>query len=280
MMWRPLHPPERPDVTSGDEAPCDISNDDPAPIGESEEEKAARIKKNKNKQARRNRAQHRREAIQHSQADYRNYEEELERRQLADLVEQNHIAQARGQSNANRDRERRLESVSRNLEPDFMEVAGHKVYNTPYTNVVAMANELANKPNLTPDEEHLKIMLQSTALQLNGRNLASVANPAQPEPRKSAHERIGSQTIQQGSDRNNRPLGDLRHHINHREGWADSAYRMAGISNGSPYFSERLRAISFPPKIKPSNYTKYDGKTEPWQWLHDYSIAVDLAGGD
>lgn len=28
------------------------------------------------------------------------------------------------------------------------------------------------------------------------------------------------------------------------------------------------------------NYTKYDGKTEPKQWLRVYSQAVDLAGED
>lgn len=58
-----------------------------------------------------------------------------------------------------------------------MEVDGHKVYNTPYQNVVVVANELANKPNFILEEERFNIMLQSIALQLNGRNLASVANP-------------------------------------------------------------------------------------------------------
>jgi hypothetical protein len=33
-------------------------------------------------------------------------------------------------------------------------------------------------------------------------------------------------------------------------------------------------------KFKPSNYSKYDGKTEPNQWLHIYSQSIELAGGD
>jgi hypothetical protein len=37
-----------------------------------------------------------------------------------------------------------LASSSRNLDDDFMEIVGHKVYNTPYSNVFALATELAN----------------------------------------------------------------------------------------------------------------------------------------
>jgi hypothetical protein len=33
-------------------------------------------------------------------------------------------------------------------------------------------------------------------------------------------------------------------------------------------------------KFKPSNYSKYDGKTEPREWLRVYSMACELAGGN
>jgi hypothetical protein len=42
-----------------------------------------------------------------------------------------------------------------------------------------------------------------------------------------------------------------------------------------PTFSVRL-----PHKFKLSNHTKYDGKTEPKQWLRIYSQSIKLAGGD
>jgi hypothetical protein len=35
-----------------------------------------------------------------------------------------------------------------------------------------------------------------------------------------------------------------------------------------------------PHKFKPSNHSKYDGKTELKQWLRIYSQSIELAGGD
>jgi hypothetical protein len=38
--------------------------------------------------------------------------------------------------------------------------------------------------------------------------------------------------------------------------------------------------VQLPHKFKPSNHSKYDGKTEPKQWLRIYSQSIELAGGD
>jgi hypothetical protein len=47
-----------------------------------------------------------------------------------------------------------------------------------------------------------------------------------------------------------------------------------------PYFSRRLALVQLPHKFKPPNHSKYDGKTEPRQWLRIYSQSIELAGGD
>ena len=121
-------------------------------------------------------------------------------------------------------------------------------------------------------------------MQLNDRNLASIANPprgdsAQTEPKKTAHERVGHRASQGHGGRNIPAPGDLRNRLSYREGSAESNYRATDIPDRFPCFSRRLRADRFPNKFKPSNYAKYDGRTEPWQWLRIYSQAVELAGG-
>ena len=56
--------------------------------------------------------------------------------------------------------------ASFNLDADFMEVAGHRVFTTPYANVYTLANELAAIENPTDDQRCLKVILESTALQM------------------------------------------------------------------------------------------------------------------
>lgn len=133
------------------------------------------------------------------------------------------------------------------------------------------------------------MILQSTALQLNGRNLASNAHPSQggstrPEQRRSIYEWIRERASQHRSGRDNRSanlaLGDLRHCLNWQEGESESAYRTANISDRFPCFSRWLWAICIPHKFKPSNYSKYNGKIEPWQWLRMYSTAIKPVGGN
>jgi hypothetical protein len=38
--------------------------------------------------------------------------------------------------------------------------------------------------------------------------------------------------------------------------------------------------VRLPHKFKPLNHSKYDGKTEPRQWLRIYSQSIELAGSD
>jgi hypothetical protein len=61
----------------------------------------------------------------------------------------------------------------------------------------------------------------------------------------------------------------------------ESEYREAGIApDRFPCFSDRLLSIRLLYKFKPSNHTKYDGKTELNQWLCIYSQSIELVGGD
>ena len=43
-----------------------------------------------------------------------------------------------------------------------MQLAGHRVYMTPYKNIMAVENALATMSNPSPNDECLKIMLEST----------------------------------------------------------------------------------------------------------------------
>lgn len=128
------------------------------------------------------------------------------------------------------------------------------------------------------------MILESIALQLNGRNLASIANPprgasTQVEQRRSTHERVGDRVSQGHGARNILAPDDLRNRLSYREGSAESNYRATDIPGRFPCFSRTLWVVHFPNKFKPSNYVRYDGRTEPWQWLRIYSQVVKLVGG-
>ena len=45
-----------------------------------------------------------------------------------------------------------------------MEVAGHRVFTTPYANIYALANEMAAIENPTEEQQQLKVILESIAL--------------------------------------------------------------------------------------------------------------------
>lgn len=49
--------------------------------------------------------------------------------------------------------------------------------------------------------------------------------------------------------------------------------------DGFACFSNRLKSVPLPHKFKPSNYSKYDGKTESKQWLRVYYTTCGLVGG-
>jgi len=62
------------------------------------------------------------------------------------------------------DRDAIRASTSHNLKPEFMEVAGHRVFTMPYANVYALVEERVAIENPTPDEQRLKVILESIAL--------------------------------------------------------------------------------------------------------------------
>ena len=51
------------------------------------------------------------------------------------------------------DRDAARAFASRNLEPEFMEVAGHKVFTTPYANIYALVEEMVAIENPTLDQQ-------------------------------------------------------------------------------------------------------------------------------
>jgi hypothetical protein len=44
--------------------------------------------------------------------------------------------------------------------------------------------------------------------------------------------------------------------------------------------SRDLRKVVWPPNFKPSTIDKYDGSTNPVEWLKVYQLAIEDAGGD
>lgn len=68
-----------------------MSYDDPAPVGESKEDKAVRLKKNRSKHARHIRVEYRKESIRHCQAAYKDYQDEVQRRWLEDKADRDRI---------------------------------------------------------------------------------------------------------------------------------------------------------------------------------------------
>ena len=60
-----------------------------------------------------------------------------------------------------------------------MEVASHKVFTTPYANVYTLVEEMAAIENPTPDQQRLKVILKSTALQMQAAKMTFQANPSQ-----------------------------------------------------------------------------------------------------
>jgi hypothetical protein len=50
-------------------------------------------------------------------------------------------------------------------------------------------------------------------------------------------------------------------------------------SDHFPAFSARFSDYKYLEGFKLIGITKYDGKQPPQQWLHCYSIAIDVAGG-
>jgi hypothetical protein len=90
-----------------------------------------------------------------------------------------------------------------------MMVRGHKVYTTPYVNVYTLTKEYEVIHNPTPEQERLQAILQSTALQLQGRNPSVSHQPSQAgsqghSQRVSVHDRIGPNPIRDKDNWDNR----------------------------------------------------------------------------
>ena len=153
--------PNPPDIQDGEETLSDISPDTAPPNEETDEQKTTRERKNKARQARHNRAQHHREEWQRYQSACR----DVERRCLvAEAAYEQHLRDEAERQCQDRDVVRA--SASRNLEPEFMEVASHRVFTMPYANVYALVEEMVVIENPTPDQQRLKIILESTSLQM------------------------------------------------------------------------------------------------------------------
>ena len=62
-----------------------------------------------------------------------------------------------------------------------------------------------------------------------------------------------------------------------------NARRRAQLADNSDHFptlSSVFDNVEYPKDFKPTNIQKYDGKQDPAQWLHLYSTAVSIAGGN
>jgi hypothetical protein len=114
-----------------------------------------------------------------------------------------------------------------------MEVAGHRVFTTPYTNVYALLEEMVAIQNPTPNQQWLKVILESTALQMQAAKVTSQANPSQGlEAHATTHSRLGQPGNQWGGQwvPVHSHLGPLGYQ-NRNQGAAQSAYRGHQHSN-------------------------------------------------
>ena len=114
-----------------------------------DEQNMARKRKNRARQARRNRTQHRRDEWQWYQSTYR----DIKRHRLAVEAVYEHRLRDEEAEQHRQDRDAIRASASRNLELEFMEVAGHRVFITPYANVYALVEEMVAIENPTIDQQ-------------------------------------------------------------------------------------------------------------------------------
>ena len=151
MVGQPPHilMPNPPDIQDGEEALSDISSYTAPPNGETNEQRTAREKKNRARQARCNYAQHCREEGQWYQWAC----QDVERRHLATEAAYEQRLRDKELERQRQDRDAVRASASRNLEPEFLEVAGHRVFTMPYANVYALVEEMVAIENPTLDQQ-------------------------------------------------------------------------------------------------------------------------------
>jgi hypothetical protein len=84
---------------------------------------------------------------------------EYDRQRLAWEAEEDQRREDERRRRERREHEEQVVGSSCNLESEFMMVRGHKVYNTPYTNVYMLAKEYEGIQNPTPEQEWLQAIL-------------------------------------------------------------------------------------------------------------------------
>jgi hypothetical protein len=183
-----------------------------------------------------------------------------------------------------------------------------RVHGASYDKIREALEEL--EPILHPNEEQeqLREVLRTTAPRAHGERTHSrlPARTASHEQdvqsqRRSAFERLGTNGRQNREKRRNHTQSNQIEHSreerskayhrssprfiprlnnNWQEEGVESEHREVGTHNRFPYFLRRFASVQLPHKFKPSNHSKYHGKTEPKQWLIIYSQSIKLAGGD
>jgi hypothetical protein len=164
-----------------------------------------REKKNKQRAGRRIWVTRQRQA----QADYQTRMVEYDRQRLTREAKEDQRREDKRHRCELHEHEERVAGSSHNLESEVMMVRGHKVYNTLYTNVYTLDKEYEGIQNPTPEQERLQAILQSTALQLQGRNPSVSHHPSQAgsqghSQRVSIHDRIGPNPMQDRNNQDNR----------------------------------------------------------------------------
>jgi hypothetical protein len=135
MIRRPrstLIPPEAPNVRSSDELESNISPFAQGHESETDSQKQARERRNKLKQGRRRRARQRKEAWARYESDLAEYI----RRKSEQEMEEMHVARM--------------------------------THNSPYTKIEELAEELEAISHPNVEQEHLREILRSTAIQIQG----------------------------------------------------------------------------------------------------------------
>ena len=163
--------------------------------------------------------------------------------------------------------------------------------NTPYNKIREAIKELGATSHPSEKQEQLRDLLRSTALRAHdGRTRSRL--PARStshgqedqNQRKSAFKRFGpsgshnresrrdhSQNYQVKQPRKTRskvPIQTAPQNYSHQdngwlEGGVESEYIEAKTHDRFLCFANRLASIRLPHKFKPSNHSKYDGKTKP-----------------
>ena len=120
---------------------------------------------------------------------------------------------------------------------------------------------------------HLRLPARSTSHRQEDKNQRKSAferlGPSESHNRESRRDHSQNYQAEQPRQiRSEAPIRTAPQNYSHQndswlEGGAESEYREARTHDRFPCFASRLASIRLPHKFKPSNHSKYDGKTEP-----------------